>query len=55
MEIPEGYYGRVAPRSGLAVNKGVTCLVGTVDSDYRGDIGVLLFNNSSTPFEYQKG
>lgn len=46
MEIPEGYEGQVRPRSGLAVKHGITCLntPGTIDSDYRGEIKVLLIN-----------
>lgn len=49
MEIPLGYEGQVRPRSGMAVNKGITCLntPGTVDSDYRGEVKVLLINLSS--------
>ena len=42
--IPEGYYGRVAPRSGLAYKNGFDVLAGVVDSDYRGDVGVILIN-----------
>jgi dUTP pyrophosphatase len=44
MEIPEGYYGRVAPRSGLALKYGIDVLAGVVDSSYRGEIRVILFN-----------
>lgn len=49
MEIPAGYEAQVRPRSGLAVNKGITCLntPGTIDSDYRGEIKVLLINLSN--------
>ena len=49
MEIPVGYEAQVRPRSGLAVNKGITCLntPGTIDSDYRGEIKVLLINLSN--------
>ena len=42
--IPEGYYGRLAPRSGLATKKGVDTLAGVIDADYRGEIGCLLYN-----------
>jgi dUTP pyrophosphatase len=42
--IPEGFYGRVAPRSGLAAHKGIDVLAGVIDADYRGEIGCLLYN-----------
>ncbi len=44
--IPEGYYGRVAPRSGLATQEGLDVLAGVIDADYRGEIGCLLYNTS---------
>lgn len=44
MEIPPGYYGRIAPRSGLALKYGIDVLAGVVDSSYRGEIRVILFN-----------
>ena len=49
LEIPLGYEAQIRPRSGLAVNKGLTCLntPGTIDSDYRGEIKVLLINLSN--------
>jgi dUTP pyrophosphatase len=49
IELPEGYEAQVRPRSGLANKKGITCLnsPGTVDSDYRGEIKVILINLSS--------
>jgi dUTP pyrophosphatase len=42
--IPEGFYGRLAPRSGLATKKGLDVLAGVIDADYRGEIGCLLHN-----------
>jgi len=42
--IPEGFYGRVAPRSGLAAQKGIDVLAGVIDADYRGEISCLLIN-----------
>ncbi len=45
--IPEGYYGRLAPRSGLATQKGLDTLAGVIDADYRGEIRCLLYNTGS--------
>lgn len=47
--IPEGYYGRVAPRSGLATQKGLDVLAGVIDADYRGEIRCLLYNTGDEP------
>lgn len=55
VEIPPGYYGRIAPRSGLAVKHGVDTLAGVIDSDYRGEINVLLVNLGDTPVELGGG
>lgn len=51
MEIPEGFEVQIRPRSGLALKNGITCLntPGTIDSDYRGEIKVLLINLSNEP------
>jgi len=53
--IPPGHYGRVAPRSGLAVKKGIDVLAGVVDSGYRGEVGVVLQNLSKEDFTFEKG
>lgn len=55
MEIPNGYELQVRGRSGLAFKHGITAFNGTVDSDYRGEIKVLLFNQSSDIFLCSKG
>ena len=55
--LPVGYEAQVRPRSGLALKKGITVLnsPGTIDADYRGEIGVLLVNLSSEPFTVNDG
>ena len=55
MEIPEGYYGRIAPRSGLAFKEGIDVLAGVVDSDYRGEIKVILINLGDKPVSFSEG
>jgi dUTP pyrophosphatase len=45
LAIPDGIYGRIAPRSGLAYKHGIDVMAGVIDSDYRGDIGVILYNS----------
>ncbi|MBX4872086.1 dUTP diphosphatase [Rhizobium bangladeshense] len=56
-EIPEGFEGQVRPRSGLAFKHGITCLnsPGTVDSDYRGEVKVLLVNLGEDAFVIERG
>ena len=55
--LPSGYEAQVRPRSGLASKHGVTVLnaPGTVDADYRGEIGVLLINHGDAPFPIRRG
>ena len=57
MAIPEGYELQIRSRSGLALKSGIFCLnsPGTVDSDYRGNVGVILANFSDTPFIINPG
>ncbi len=51
IELPQGYEAQVRPRSGLAIKQGITCLntPGTIDSDYRGEIKIILINLSGDP------
>ena len=56
VEIPEEYYGRIAPRSGLALKYGIDVLAGVVDSSYRGEIRVILFNtDKEEAFQVRQG
>lgn len=57
LEIPDGYEGQVRPRSGLAFRHGITCLntPGTIDSDYRGEVQVLLVNLGDEDFAIERG
>ncbi|PZD79076.1 dUTP diphosphatase [Mesonia sp. K7] len=57
IELPEGYEAQVRPRSGLAAKKGITVLnaPGTIDADYRGEIGVILVNLSNETFVVEDG
>jgi dUTP pyrophosphatase len=55
VEIPPGWYGRVAPRSGLAARHGVDTLAGVVDSDYRGELMVLIVNTGDSPVSFDAG
>ncbi len=56
-ELPDGYEAQIRPRSGLAFKHGITCLntPGTIDSDYRGEIKVLLINLGQEPFHITRG
>jgi dUTP pyrophosphatase len=57
IELPKGYEAQIRPRSGLALKKGITVLntPGTIDADYRGEIGVILVNISDEPFVVNDG
>lgn len=57
IEIPHGFEGQIRPRSGLAFKYGITCLnsPGTIDSDYRGEVGILLVNHGAEPFTIERG
>lgn len=57
IQLPEGYEAQIRPRSGLAIKKGVTVLnaPGTVDADYRGDVGVILINHGFEDFIIKNG
>ena len=55
--LPPGYEAQVRPRSGLALNNGLTVLnsPGTIDADYRGEVGVILINHGADPFVVERG
>jgi dUTP pyrophosphatase len=57
IELPDGYEAQIRPRSGMAIKQGITCLntPGTIDSDYRGEIKVILINLSNEPQILQPG
>ena len=57
VELPNGYEAQVRPRSGLSLKKGITILnsPGTIDADYRGEIGIILINLSNNNFEINDG
>lgn len=55
LAIPPGHYGRIAPRSGLALKHHIDVGAGVIDSDYRGPVGVVLFNHGPEDFHIQKG
>ncbi|XP_047482115.1 deoxyuridine 5'-triphosphate nucleotidohydrolase-like, partial [Penaeus chinensis] len=55
VELPEGCYGRIAPRSGLSWKHHLDVGAGVIDRDYRGNVGVVLFNHAKTDYEVKKG
>lgn len=57
MAVPEGYEAEIRPRSGLALHHGVTLVnaPGTIDADYRGEVGIILINHGQAPFVVRRG
>jgi dUTP pyrophosphatase len=57
MALPDGFEAQIRPRSGLALKHGITVLnsPGTIDADYRGEVGVILINHGKEPFTVQRG
>ena len=55
MSIPDGFFGSIRPRSGLALNCGIDTMAGVIDSDYTGEIGVILINHSDYLFSCDSG
>lgn len=55
MDIPNGYYAHICPRSGLAYKYGIDVLAGICDCDYRGEYKVILLNTGKEPFEFKQG
>ncbi|MDQ6981534.1 MAG: dUTP diphosphatase [Mariprofundus sp.] len=57
LALPDNYEAQIRPRSGLALKHGITVLnaPGTIDADYRGEVGVILINHGSEPFTVQRG
>ena len=55
--VPEGYEAEIRPRSGLALRHGVTLVnaPGTIDADYRGEVGIIMINHGQVPFVVQRG
>lgn len=55
IEMPFGFYGRIAPRSGLAVRKGINVHAGVIDADYRGEISVAVINHGDQNWNIEPG
>lgn len=55
LDIPEGYEAQIRPRSGLSLKKGLVAQLGTIDSDYKGEIGIILHNNSEFAWDLTAG
>ena len=55
VKVPFGYYGRIAPRSGFTLKKKTDIGAGVIDADYRGEIGIIIFNHSDVDIKVSKG
>ena len=55
LELPEGCYGRIASRSSIAMNNLISVNAGVVDRDYRGNVGILLFNHANSDYTVKRG
>lgn len=55
IELPEDAEGCIRPRSGLSLKKGLEAIVGTIDADYQGEVGIILRNTSDMPYTIQRG
>jgi len=55
IKLPKGTFGHILPRSGLALKQGIHIGAGVIDEDYRGNVGVLLFNFGQQPFSFSAG
>lgn len=55
IELPVGYEAQIRPRSGLSLNKGIVAILGTIDSDYRGELGVIIVNLSNKEITINDG
>jgi len=55
MQIPDGYVGLIWPRSGMAYKHGIDVFAGVIDSSYRGDVGVILYNSQYSNYNIEKG
>ena len=55
IKVPSGTYGRIAPRSGLALKHGIDVGAGVIDQDYRGNVGIILFNHGDSDYAIEQG
>lgn len=53
VELPEGYFAQIVPRSGITLKTNLLVQIGTIDNDYRGELGVIVYNKSQNPHHYQ--